>query len=264
MDVSHTALSPYTYYRWTNQPVAVTEFGNNSYSRRKVNLTNADAYRVTCGMHPSYPGYVNARLDLQYSLDGINFSNIYTHPSGSYCPEKVVGANYVNYGSWGTIVDEAKADVWIRIVGVSGNAVQDPAFYWVSSQFRIPGGDVQTVVDISNYPSGLPVQDNGAYYTPITKTGNYSAAQTDTAVWTPAAGKRVHLLGVVLSTNDANDIQVECANVDVVPPMYFAAHGGAVISGDGELWHGPTNGALTITSTSAVEHSIMMWGYEAT
>lgn len=258
IDVAIVDLAPYTYYSWTNQPAAVTELGSSNRSRVRMDLSTADQYRITNNMYAA--GFANASLDLQYSTDNLTFQNAYTHPSGSYCKENIG----VNYGSWAPLVAGARTDVFLRVVGVSGNAVADPRFNNLHVQFRIPGGDIQTVVDLANYPSGLPVQDNGAYYSPITKTGNYAAAQTDTAVWTPASGKRIHLLGVVLSTNDANDIEVESSNVDVVPPMYFAAHGGAVISGDGELWHGATDAALTISSTANVDHSIMMWGYEAT
>lgn len=97
---------------------------------------------------------------------------------------------------------------------------------------------------------------------PIQKTGNWAAAQTDTALWTPVAGKKIHLHGVMVSTEAGNEIQLESADVDVVPPMYLSASGGAVISGMGEIWMGAADATLTVTSTVATNHSVLLWGYE--
>lgn len=117
-------------------------------------------------------------------------------------------------------------------------------------------------VNLINYPSGIPVQDAGAYYTPVTKTATYFAVQTDTVVWTPPAGQRIHLLGVEISTSADMDIEVESNNVDVIPPIYFIANGGASVTGPGELWRGGWDQALTVSSTASGNWSIKLWGYE--
>jgi hypothetical protein len=102
----------------------------------------------------------------------------------------------------------------------------------------------------------------GHGWTPVRKTGNYNAAQTDTVIWAPAAGKAIVLLGVLLSTDTAMSMQLESSNVDVIPPCYFAANGGAVISGGGPVWEGAADATLDLTSSAAGNHSVLLWGYE--
>lgn len=116
--------------------------------------------------------------------------------------------------------------------------------------------------NLIGYPSGVPVQDAGAYYTPITKTNTFFAVQNDTVVWTPAAGKRIHLLGAEFSTSADMDIQLESNNVDVIPPLYFIANGGANITGPGEIWRGGWDDTLAVTSSASGNWSIKLWGYE--
>jgi len=106
------------------------------------------------------------------------------------------------------------------------------------------------------------VKDDGVKYTPVTRTGNYAAAQTDTVVWTPVAGKSIVLTGVLLSTDTAMNIEIESGATDVIPPCYFAANGGAVIKGHGPIWRGAADATLTITSSAAGNHSVLLFGYE--
>ena len=126
------------------------------------------------------------------------------------------------------------------------------AYGWDSSGLQ----KVRLKVDAN----GIPEVTIGG--TPITKTANYSAAQTDAIVWTPATGKKIILMGVLLSTDTEMTIEVESSNTDIIPPCYFAATGGAVVSGGSPLWKGAANATLTITSSEAGNHSIMLWGYE--
>lgn len=101
------------------------------------------------------------------------------------------------------------------------------------------------------------------FYTTVTKTDNKSAAQTDTTLWTPASGKRIILQGVVVSTNAANNVDLEVSDVDVVPPLYLAANGGGVIqSGGAPIWIGATDASLTYTTSAATNVSVLAWGYE--
>lgn len=98
---------------------------------------------------------------------------------------------------------------------------------------------------------------------PVNKSATYTAAQTDTVIWTPVPGKRISLLGAMVSSSSCNTIEIESSNVDVVPPMYISASGGAVTSGFGELWRGSINATLTVTSLVNTNHSVMLWGYES-
>lgn len=121
-------------------------------------------------------------------------------------------------------------------------------------------------VDIASVAAGTvtigAVQDAGVKYTPKTYTGTYTAAQTDAVIWTPGTQTSIVLLGAYLSVKAEMDIELESNNVDVLPPGHFAANGGAVVSGGGPVWKGDSSDTLTVTSSAAGSHSVMVWGYE--
>lgn len=118
-------------------------------------------------------------------------------------------------------------------------------------------------INLTLYPSGLPVQDAGAFYTPYQKTFNWSVAQSDTTIWDVPATKRAHLLGVSLSTDTAQTIEIEDENNnDVIPPVFAVANGNACITGEGEIWMGASGINLTLTSSQNGNLSCMIWGYQ--
>jgi hypothetical protein len=99
--------------------------------------------------------------------------------------------------------------------------------------------------------------------TPKTVAANYSAAQTDKAVWTPAKGKRIVLMGVLFSTDTAMDIKLEKGDTLVIPSVYLAANSEAVIpAGDFPVWVGGKGEALSVTSSKTGNHSVLLFGYE--
>lgn len=100
-------------------------------------------------------------------------------------------------------------------------------------------------------------------YLTVLKTDNQAAAQTDKVVWTPASGYRIVLLGVVISTNAANNVELESSDVDVIPPIYLAANGGAVVAVGGRpIWIGAVDATLAYTSSAATNVSVALIGYE--
>ncbi len=97
----------------------------------------------------------------------------------------------------------------------------------------------------------------------IKKTGNYATAQTRTAVWTPASGRRIVLMGVELSSDTAMNIQLEEGGADIVPPQYIGATGGVVIGfGNYPVWVGGVDAVITATSSTTGNHSILLVGLE--
>jgi hypothetical protein len=94
-------------------------------------------------------------------------------------------------------------------------------------------------------------------------TGNYSGAQTDASVKAaPGAGLKLYITDVVLTTDTAMNIQLEHGTTDVIPPMYFAANGGAAMHFQTPIVCA-ANTALTITSSAAGNHSVLVSGYTA-
>ena len=97
---------------------------------------------------------------------------------------------------------------------------------------------------------------------PRRRTGNYSTAQTDTVIWTPATGKTIVLMGAVFSTDTAMSVSLSSDANYIIPPLYFSLNGGANISGISPIWKGAIDSTLTITSSDNGNHSVMLWGYE--
>lgn len=102
-----------------------------------------------------------------------------------------------------------------------------------------------------------------------TKTATATSAQTDTALWTPASGKRVALQGCVISATKAMQVELEVSDVDVVPPIYFDSYGRLTIGGDSTLLYvGDPDAVLTYSTTNSGHSgshgsvSIACWGYE--
>ena len=101
----------------------------------------------------------------------------------------------------------------------------------------------------------------------VTKTATSTSAQTDTALWTPASGKRIALQGCLISSEYATVVEVEVSDVDVVPPIYLTSLGSVLIGGDGTLLYRSAKDAVLTYTTSANAPSygrvsIMCWGYE--
>ena len=95
----------------------------------------------------------------------------------------------------------------------------------------------------------------------------YTTAQTETQLKAkPGAGLSLYLTDVVLSVGEtANTLRLKDGNaggtnVDIVPPMGFAANGGAVLNLRTPLKL-VANSSLAITSTGGGNHSVLISGY---
>lgn len=97
----------------------------------------------------------------------------------------------------------------------------------------------------------------------IHKTGNYSAAQSKTAIWTPASGKRIILMGAYFSSDTATTAEVESGSRDIIPPTYVGVTGGSVIGfGEYPIWIGTDDEALTFSSSATGNCSVLLVGLE--
>ena len=108
---------------WTNMPAAETEFRNVLNTRTKLDLTTATQSRVIArvGVAPA----ANAKIKVQYSTDESTWVDLcsVTMPAT---------ANKTNVGTWTAVPAGAKADVFLRVVGVDGNGTADPSFGLIS------------------------------------------------------------------------------------------------------------------------------------
>jgi hypothetical protein len=101
-------------------------------------------------------------------------------------------------------------------------------------------------------------------FTTQTKTATSTTPQADTALWTPASGKRIILQGVIAcSQTPSAGVEVESNNIDVIPPFAIESYGCRTFEAGGSaLWMGGTDATLTFSVESGSSFSIMAWGYE--
>lgn len=115
---------------WTNQPAALTEFLGVTRHRTKVDLTNMTQVRLTVAVMTA--GTAASVLRAQYSTDGTNWSYL----DGGTGPEIAENPTGLKVSSFVNLTVGAKADVFLRIVGLSGDGVVDPAFGLITLQFK--------------------------------------------------------------------------------------------------------------------------------
>lgn len=118
---------------WTNQPAALTEFLNNQNFRNRCDLTGTTQVRLKACL-TAVAAAANTELRAEYSADGTNFYALGTSAS---TPAVVVGSAVgTKIGAWVDVAAGAKADVWLRIMGINGNATADPNFNKIILEFR--------------------------------------------------------------------------------------------------------------------------------
>jgi len=119
------------------------------------------------------------------------------------------------------------------------------------------GIDSQTNIDTTGFP-----------FTPVTKTDTNAddvrpySAETDTVVWTPAAGKKIVLMGIVLTSETATAARIETGSTLVGPAFEVTASGLVVVQSSYPIWIGTDDATLTYTIESKGRHSILLNGYE--
>lgn len=115
---------------WTAQPAALTEFIGNIFYRTKADLSNANQARLTVVVRTI--GRPTAEIRVQYSTDQTTWYYL-DNVSG---PGAVIGVAGLIVSPWVNLVAGAKADVFLRLTGINGNAILSPAFGMITVQFR--------------------------------------------------------------------------------------------------------------------------------
>ncbi len=118
---------------WTNQPASLTEIAGLTRHRISYDLTYVSQARLWCIITTA--GATNAELRAQYSTDG---GTNWSYLDGVSGPAVVFGAttNAPRVGAWVNLAAAAQADVWLRLVGLNGDGVADPAFGQISLHVR--------------------------------------------------------------------------------------------------------------------------------
>lgn len=117
--------------RWSGMPEALTEFlGSPYYFRTKVNLTHCLYARIV--VRVTTAGAETSKIRLQYStdestwyyLDNLNGPTVAIDATGT------IVSNYV------TMHTNAKADVFLRLIGLDGDGGSTPYFGMIVAQFK--------------------------------------------------------------------------------------------------------------------------------
>lgn len=114
---------------WTNMPAAATELWGTTSARTKVDLTYVTQARIVCQVRIS--GVAGAVLTVEYSTDGTTWTEI---SAGTASID--LGAITTVATAWFNIPAGAKADVFLRVMGSSGDGVADPSIGNLALQVR--------------------------------------------------------------------------------------------------------------------------------
>jgi hypothetical protein len=115
---------------WTNQPAAVTELAGTTRHRTRFDLSTVTKARLVVNVQTA--GTATAQLCVQYSLDQTTWSYL----DGGAGPCAPINATGVRVSGSPTVAPAAQGDVFLRVVGVNGDATLDPAFGNISIEVR--------------------------------------------------------------------------------------------------------------------------------
>lgn len=122
--------------QWTNMPAALTEIFTPTdvpvpSSRVLYDLT--DATQVRFQVSATVAGSASAEIRIQYSTDQSTWNYL---DSGNTGLGQNISTTGLKTSSWSNIAAGAKGDVYLRIVGINGNATADPLFGLIQLQAR--------------------------------------------------------------------------------------------------------------------------------
>ena len=115
---------------WTNQPAALTELFGTTAARLKADLTAATQVRLLSNVVQA--GAATAAIRLQYSTDQSSWNYL----DGAAGPSVSISTTGLKVSSWISPAAGANADVFIRPVGINGDATADPSLSSILLQVR--------------------------------------------------------------------------------------------------------------------------------
>ncbi len=122
----------YSTQTWTAMPAALTEFNGGQQGRIKVDLSLATQARLIVRTQ-STVGASGAELRAQYSTD----ENTWAYLDGLTGPAiPLNAANATQVSAWVNLAAGAKADVFLRLIGINGDGSASPTFGNISVQVK--------------------------------------------------------------------------------------------------------------------------------
>jgi hypothetical protein len=108
-------------------PAALTDFLGGTGMKTRIDLTSASQVRLVT--YQGAVGATNAKLKIQYSTDQSAWNDLCVVAVGA-------GATQVKSGAWTAVPAGAKSDVFLRLMGIDGDAAADPAFGMITLQVK--------------------------------------------------------------------------------------------------------------------------------
>lgn len=125
-----TFLATTATHSWTTMPAALTEYAGVVRHRKKFDLTNCSQARLV--LHIITAGASGAEFRAQYSTD----QSTWYYLDNSAGPALVLTNTGLIAGSWVNLDSGAKADVFLRIVGIDGDAIASPTWNQLDLQLK--------------------------------------------------------------------------------------------------------------------------------
>jgi len=126
-----TFLADAANLTWTNMPAALTELLNSTRWRRQMDLTNYAQGRLIVNVMVAGAA-TPAKIRAQYSTDLTNWY----HLDDASEPSVDISSTGLKVSSWIALASGARADVYLRTVGIDGDGVADPQFGLIALQFK--------------------------------------------------------------------------------------------------------------------------------
>lgn len=124
---------------WNNQPAVLHEFLSQEMLpaiiryRLKFDLTKFTKTRLIVNVEVAGAlGFPGAQIRVQYSTD----QSTWYYLDGISEPSVVISSVGLQISNWIDLVDGAKADVFLRLVGLDGDGAIDPGFGSIVVQFK--------------------------------------------------------------------------------------------------------------------------------
>jgi len=129
-DASFTFLADGAAVEWKAQPSALTEFLGAMRHRLKFDLSKFSQARLLVNVTAA--GYTNAKTRVQYSTTGLTWYYL----DGLASPSVGINTTGLKVSTWVDLCDGAKADVYLRLVGINGDGIVNPAFGLIAVQVK--------------------------------------------------------------------------------------------------------------------------------
>lgn len=147
-------------HEWTNMPAALTEFLGVTSHRTKADLTEVEEVRLVVNVQTA--GVAGAKLRVQYSTD----ESTWNYLDGGTGPSVAIDATGVEVSSYVALAAGAKADVFLRLVGIDGNGVVDPIFGNIMLEGQLVSGAAPIIsANISTRTIGITIDGGGSAIT---------------------------------------------------------------------------------------------------